>query len=260
MTTPEVATLPPSASTAEPALSVVRVTQRFQALQVLRGVTFDVHSGEVLGIIGPNGAGKTTLMRIMAGEQRPRSGSVLLRGNELVGHRPDDVRRRGLAFTHQIEAAFHSMTVLENALLGALFGGRSRPGFNTAVKFAAECLSTVGLVDRADTIVGNLNVADRKRLELARALAGSPSVLLLDELFAGTSIEIVTSLAQTVRRVAAMGVAVVVVEHLMGVVTALCDRVLVLVEGELIAEGKPDVVLRDERVIAAYLGTSDARY
>jgi branched-chain amino acid transport system ATP-binding protein len=150
------------------------------------------------------------------------------------------------------------MTVLENALVGALFGGQNRPGFYSAAKFAADCLSTVGLDDRADTIVGNLNVADRKRLELARALAGSPSVLLLDELFAGTSTEIVTSLAQTVRRVSAMGVAVVVVEHLMGVVTALCDRVLVLVEGQLIAEGRPDVVLRDERVIAAYLGTSDA--
>lgn len=236
-------------------LGLSGVTKRFGGVAALMDVTFDVEAGELLGIIGPNGAGKTTLLNCISGVYRLDGGQIRLQDRIISGLAPYAVARLGIGRTFQVVRPFASMTVLENAAVGALFGSegaRMRP--KQALAAAEGVLELVGLAPKAHLTVGSLTVPDRKRLELARALATRPRLLLLDEVMAGLNSVEVDEALDMVRRVHASGVTIVLIEHVMRVVVGLCSRAIVLDFGQVLAEGEPKEVLRDHRVIEAYLG------
>ena len=243
-----------ASSRSTPVLVVQDIRQRFGGLVALDGVGFEVSPGEVLGIIGPNGAGKTTLFRIIAGEQVPWQGHISLKGQPITGLPTHTIRRMGIAVTHQIEDAFKSMSVFDNIMVAALFGSEQSIPFDVAAKQVESALQTTGLTTRYADRVMDLNVVDRKRVELARAIVNRPAVLMLDELFSGINLEMVRPLARAIIDISNMGTAVIVVEHLMGIVRALCPRIIMLSEGRLLTQGTPDEVFRDPRVITSYLG------
>jgi branched-chain amino acid transport system ATP-binding protein len=241
-----------------PLLSVQHVTRRFGGVAALRDVTFDVDRGEILGLIGPNGAGKTTLLNCISGVHRPDCGSIALDGSVISGLAPHRVARLGVGRTFQVVKPFGSMTVRENAAVGALFGAsRLRPA--RAFAAADEVLELVGMAAKRDQPVASLTIPDRKRLEVARALATRPRLLLLDEVMAGLNPVEVDEALDMVRAVHRSGVTIVLIEHVMRVVVGVCQRVVVLQFGQTLAEGTPAAVLRDERVIEAYLGHGYAR-
>jgi branched-chain amino acid transport system ATP-binding protein len=241
-------------------LQVENLCKHFGGLRAVDSVDLELHEGEILGVIGPNGAGKTTLFSVIGGSMPPTSGRVLLNGRKISGLPANRVVRAGVCRTHQIVRPFSSLTVFENVHVGALYGpppicrlGRS-PRHETI-----EILDFVGLLDRSESLPGSLTLAGRKRLELARALATRPRVLLLDEVAAGLNPVESQRLTDLVRQVRDdRGVSIVMIEHVMQAVMRLSDRVAVLDYGRKIAVGTPDSVSRDERVIAAYLGQAAA--
>jgi branched-chain amino acid transport system ATP-binding protein len=241
-------------------LAVRGLTKRFGGVNALSDVTFQVEKGDVLGIIGPNGAGKTTLLNCISGLYRPDAGDVRWEEGSIIGMPAHRIARLGIGRTFQIVRPFPSMTVRENTGMGALFGqsqGRLQPA--AALAQADDVLERVGLADKRHFPVLRLTVPDRKRLEVARALAMRPRMLLLDEVMAGlNSVEIDQAL-DMVRRVRESGVAIVLIEHVMKVIVGVCSRALVLNFGRPLAEGPPAEVLRDRRVIEAYLGERYAR-
>ena len=231
------------------------MTKHFGGVAALAGVTFDVRPGEVLGIIGPNGAGKTTLLNCISGVYRPDAGDIRLGGSAITGLAPHRVARLGVGRTFQVVKPFQAMTVRENAAVGALFGSAAaRLPPRAAFARADEVLELVGLAARADVPVAGLTIPDRKRLEVARALATRPRLLLLDEVMAGLNHVEVDEALEIIRRVSATGVTIVLIEHVMRVVVGICERVVVLHFGKVLAEGAPTEVLRDRQVIEAYLG------
>ncbi len=239
-------------------LSMQGVTKRFGGVAALNAVSFDVAAGEILGVIGPNGAGKTTLLNCVSGIYRPDSGAISFDGREIGGLAPHRIARLGIGRTFQVVKPFASMTVRENAAVGALFGtSRLPPG--RAFAAADEVLELVGMADKAALPVVSLTIPDRKRLEVARALATSPRLLLLDEVMAGLNAVEVDEALEMVRTVHRSGVTIVLIEHVMRVVVGVCERVVVLHFGQTLAEGAPDEVLRDTRVVEAYLGEKYAR-
>jgi ABC-type branched-subunit amino acid transport system ATPase component len=232
------------------------VSKRFGGLRAVDAVDLELTEHEILGVIGPNGAGKTTLFSMMAGSIPPTSGRVLLEGKVISGASPRRAVRSGVVRTHQIVRPFQNLTVLENVMVGAIYG-KARP--RGARERAVELLEFCGLRERASQLPGGLTLAGRKRLELARALATEPRVLLLDEVIAGVNpVEAVqmTDLIRSVRE--KRGLSIILIEHVMPAVMRLSDRVIVLDAGKKIAEGKPQEVVKDPRVIAAYLGESAA--
>ena len=219
-------------------------------------MTFGTDDGDIVAVVGPNGAGKSTLLKVIVGLERPTHGSVRLGGERIDGLTAHLVRRKGIAMAMQRPLPFGSMTVLENALLGAMFGvGNGVLSEREARRRAADALAFVGLDERAGQPVSSLNLHQQRFLEMAKALAGQPKVLLLDEVMAGLneselahSVEIVRSVRDT------LGMTIIWVEHVMSAVIQLAERVVVLNFGKLIADGEPDAVMRDPQVVDAYLG------
>jgi branched-chain amino acid transport system ATP-binding protein len=232
-------------------LVVEGVSKAFGGLRAVQGVNFRLAEGELLALIGPNGAGKTTLFHILSGFLAPDAGSIQYDGRPLAGLRPHDICQRGMVRTFQITRPFQRLSVLENVLVGALERVAHR---RQAVAIAEEVLALTGLADKADQMGHSLTLSDRKRLELARALATGPRVLLLDEVMSGLNPTETTRLIGLIRTIHGRGITILLIEHIMRAVMALAQRILVLNYGELIAEGAPEAVVRNSKVIEAYLG------
>jgi branched-chain amino acid transport system ATP-binding protein len=230
------------------------VTRRFRGLTALDAVSMRVGAGEIVGIIGPNGSGKTTLFATISGFLRPHAGTITFEGRSLVGLRPSAANARGLARTFQIVQPFGGLTVRDNVIAGALRGGRET--LADARRAAAAVLDLAGLAPVGDQLAATLTIADRKRLEIARALATRPRLLLLDEVMAGLRPAEVEAAIGLVRRIREAGVTVVVVEHLIRAVLALSERMYVLHHGRVIAEGEPRQVIHRPEVVGAYFGTA----
>jgi branched-chain amino acid transport system ATP-binding protein len=239
-------------------LAVKAISKTFGGLQALQDVSFDVNSGEVLGIIGANGAGKTTLFSLIAGHDRPSAGEILFRGEPIVGLRPDQIARRGIARTFQNVRPFPSMTVLDNVLVPVFFGAGCERDRTVARRMAADVLIEVGLDGRLDRLASSLTLCDQKRLEIARALGTQPSLIMLDEVMAGLTATEVNQLLQSIRLIQQRrSLTILFVEHVMHAVMCFSDRVVVLHHGKLITTASPENVAKDPRVIEAYLGASD---
>jgi branched-chain amino acid transport system ATP-binding protein len=234
-------------------LHVEGLTKRFGGLVANREVSFSVAPGELVGVIGPNGAGKSTLFDLITGFQRPDAGAVRLDGADITRERPDEISRRGVARTFQKLRPFAGMTVLENVMVGAF---QKTADVRAARETAQRALDAVGLVDRAGAHARGLSTGQRKRLELARALATRPRLLLLDEVTGGVDQATIPGLVRLVRELHAGGLALVVIEHNMRVIMEISQRIVALQLGQVIADAPPADIVRDRRVIDAYLGES----
>ncbi|OQY20938.1 MAG: ABC transporter ATP-binding protein [Anaerolineaceae bacterium 4572_32.1] len=234
-------------------LQVKGVTKQFGGLTAVSNVTFDLPEGQILGLIGPNGAGKTTLFNVINGVYPITSGQYFFRGQDITGLKTYHMARLGLARTHQIVKPLNELTVRENAMVGACFGHQGH-NLSRAAQIADEVLEFVGLAARADQLAGNLNVAQKKRLEMARALASRPYLLLLDEVLAGLNPSEISAMLETIRQIQVQGVTIIMIEHVMHAIMNVSERIIVLNFGELIAEGTPEEIANNEQVIKAYLG------
>jgi branched-chain amino acid transport system ATP-binding protein len=232
-------------------LKVEKLAKSFGGLAAVRDLSFEVAAGEILGLIGPNGAGKTTVFNLITGYHLPDRGRVTLREHNLSGRKPHQICHLGVARTFQVVKPLPRLSVRDNVLIGAL---HRRPRLEEARSHADAVLERVGLAALAGHRAGTLSIGDRKRLEIARALATQPSVLLLDEVLGGLHSGEVESALALLRSLRKDGLTLVLIEHNVRAVLALCDRVCVLNHGEKLAEGKPDEVAADARVIEAYLG------
>ncbi len=243
---------------AEPLLKVEGLTKRFGGVAAVNNVSFELKPGRIVGLIGPNGAGKTTLVNLITGVHAASAGSLHFNGEDVSGQKPFQSALRGLSRTFQIVQPFPRMSVLDNVAAGALFAGRA-PSMAEARAQALAHLQFVGLQALADEPASALTLPSRKRLELAKSLAMKPRLLLLDEVNAGLNSAEIGAAIELIRAIAARGITVLLIEHLMKVVFSLCDELLVLHHGELIARGDPQKIAGDPKVIEAYLGTKYAQ-
>lgn len=236
---------------AEALLSIENISKRFGGLLAVNKASFSVKSGRITALIGPNGAGKTTLFSIVSGFLSPDEGRVLYDGKDVSGQPPHKLARRGIARTFQIVRPFAGLTVRENIAVGSHL---SRPSRTDALTAAGEVARSIGLGPQLEQPAATLTIAGRKRLELARALAIAPRLLLLDEVLAGLNPSEIRDMVPVIRGIASLGVTILMIEHVMQAVMSLAEHVLVLAEGRIIAQGSPQVVAADQRVIEAYLG------
>jgi branched-chain amino acid transport system ATP-binding protein len=233
------------------------ISKSFGGLQALAGVEFEIREGELVGLIGPNGAGKTTLINAITGVFRPDRGSIRFCGRELTRLAPERITRLGIARTFQIPQPFLSLSVLENVMVGVAFGGRSA-ALREAEAEASALLAFVGLADKASLEPQALTIVELRRLELARALGAGARLLLLDEIHAGLTPRELEEARALLERLRARGVTILMVEHLMRIIMAVCERIIVLDFGRKIAEGTPAEVAASPEVVRAYLGERHA--
>jgi branched-chain amino acid transport system ATP-binding protein len=235
----------------ESLLKVRALSKRFGGLSANEDVSFDVGRGEIVGLIGPNGAGKTTLFNCIAGYYRPSAGTIEFAGESMSHLTPEEAAKRGIARTFQIVRTFTSMTACENVMVGAMVRSKS---VVAARRLALDTLAFVGLGPRAACVAGTMTVAEQRRLEIARALATIPKLLLLDEVMAGLNPTEVREALDLIRRIRDRDVACVIVEHVMEAIMPIAHRMVVLDAGRKIADGPPLAIARDPAVLAAYLG------
>jgi branched-chain amino acid transport system ATP-binding protein len=235
-------------------LEATGVGMRYGQLTAVDDVSFTLREGEILGLIGPNGAGKTTMVSVLSGALSGWTGDVLFEGRSIRGLRPAQVARLGISRTFQVAQPFVGMSVLENVMVGALYGSASPPSTSEARVQAGSLLDALGLADKAALPAESLNAPERKRLEMARALATNPRVLLLDEVMAGLNAVEIGTAVELIRRVRERGVAIVLIEHVMQAIAELADRVVVLHHGRKLLDDRPDVVFADTQLAEAYLG------
>lgn len=236
-------------------LRVAGISKSFGSLRVLDGLSFCLREREVLGLIGPNGAGKSLLFSLIAGDLKPDAGSVTFAGEDVTGLESAARCRRGIARTYQIPRPFQSMTVYENVLVGAAFGAKHSEA--EAREPARRALELTGMLSKSNQVAGSLPLMDRKRLELARSLATSPKLLLLDEIAGGLSDPEVEDLITTIRRIHEAGTCIIWVEHIVHALVSTVGRLLVINSGAVLAEGEPLEVMADSRVRESYLGMID---
>ncbi len=237
-----------------PILEAEGVTKYFGGLAAVSNVDFSVDRGEIVGLIGPNGAGKTTLFNLISGALVPKSGTIRFNTETITGLKPHRICRKGLARTFQSIKVFPEMPVFANVLLGSTFGRSTTPSATDAEGESVGLLAFVGLLDVIEEPAKNLTLANRKRLELARALATKPQLLLLDEMMAGLNPTEVSQAMDLVTMIRFMGITVFMIEHVMKAIMNICDRIMVLHHGEKIAEGTPLEIANSKTVIEAYLG------
>ncbi len=236
-------------------LHVNKVSRFFGGLAAVKDVSFEVRTGEIVGLIGPNGAGKTTLFNVVNGFYAPSRGEVLFKGDRVSGLRPHEICRRGMARTFQVVKPLQRMTVLDNVIASAFLRAKDR---SEAVAIAGETLRFTGLFDDRDVISKGLPLGKRKRLEIARALATQPELLLLDESFAGLNPAELDESIGIIRKIKDRGVTILIIEHHMKVILSISDRIVVLSYGEKVAEGTPAEIGRNPQVIEAYLGEAQS--
>ncbi len=235
-----------------PILSVDGLNKYFGGLVAVRDLSFDVQSGEVIGLMGPNGAGKTTLINLISGEYKTDSGTVKFKGNDITGLPPHKICHLGIARTYQIPQPFVRLTALQNIVVAARFGRGLEK--DAAEREAAKILDTVGLSEKKDMPAGDLVVVTLKRLELARVLATNPTLLLIDEVAAGLTESEIPQVLDLLKEIHEMGITIILIEHVMKVMMEAVDRIIVMDKGKKIAEGTPNEVMENKEVIEAYLG------
>jgi branched-chain amino acid transport system ATP-binding protein len=243
-------------TSAIPILELRNVSRVFDGIRAVDDVSLKFFAGEIVGLIGPNGAGKTTLVNLISGFLPVSGGDVIFEGNSIIRRKPYAIAQSGIARTFQIVQPFARMTVLENVMAGAIYAGQC--GMRQAREKAIESLEFTRLVHMMNMPASELALANRKRLELAKSLAMNPRILMLDEVNAGLNSSEIDEAIRMVRAIAARGITIIVIEHLMRVVTALAQRAVVLHHGAVVSEGPTDQVFRDPRVIEAYLGNKFA--
>ena len=236
-------------------LEAENVSKYFGGVTALSNVSFHVNEGEIVGLIGPNGAGKTTLFNVICCVCRPDSGIIKFKGGKITGLKPHHICRRGIARTFQVTKSFVNMSVRDNIMIGSLFGKESQGSLKIAGEEARRLMEFTGLMGKADILAGSLISADARRLELARALAAKPEILLLDEVMAGLNPSEVAEAMELIQRLRnEMGITIFMVEHIMKSVMGVSDRIIVLESGRQIAEGTPKEGSENPVVIEAYLG------
>jgi branched-chain amino acid transport system ATP-binding protein len=235
-------------------LEGVKLTKKFGGLVAINELSFKIEEDDILGLIGPNGAGKTTLFNLVSGLIKPDSGTLIFKNDDITKNKPHEICKKGIARTHQLVKPFLNQTVLQNALVGRFFGRYGSVSTEQATKDVEPLIKLLNLDGKTDQFVRDLNILDTKNVEIVRALATKPDLLLLDEPASGLSPTEMSHFMETIRTINKMGVTVCIIEHVMRLVIGLCNRIIVIHHGERVTEGNPVQVMNDIEVIKVYLG------